>query len=70
MQTVFFDRSIFHGTKFEELRTSPLASMVRHSTVKVFYTPMFIEETLVFGLYDKPRFDAHWAFITSLVGQK
>jgi len=70
MQIILLDRSIFHGTKFEQLRTSPLASMVRHSAVKVFCTPMFIEETLVYGLHNKPQFDAHWAFITSLIGQK
>jgi hypothetical protein len=70
MQIVLFDRSIFHGTKFAQLRSSGIGSLVKRSAMKVFFTPMFIEETLNRSLNNRAEFESQWAFIRSLTGQK
>ncbi len=43
---VIFDRSAFHGERFETLARSPLLQLVRGDRIRVFHTPVFIEETL------------------------
>jgi hypothetical protein len=43
---VIFDRSAFHGERFDTLISSPLRGLVRCGRVKVFLTPVFIHETL------------------------
>jgi len=70
MKRILFDRSIFHGDKFELLRSSNLTSDVRKGKFRVFLTPMFVEETLMHALNDKAQFSEHWDFIISLIGQK
>jgi hypothetical protein len=53
MEYVIFDRSIFHGDKFEAFQTSRLLEKVKDLKYRVYYTPSFIEETLHYGLYQK-----------------
>jgi hypothetical protein len=43
---VIFDRSAFHGERFEALARSPLQQIVRGDRIRVFHTPIFIEETI------------------------
>ena len=43
---VIFDRSAFHGDNFGALQASPLLTLTRRGTVKVFLTPVFLNETL------------------------
>ena len=43
---VIFDRSAFHGERFESLRTSPLHKLVAAGAVTVIHTPIFLEETV------------------------
>jgi hypothetical protein len=70
MQIILFDRSIFHGAKFDRLRSSTIVSQVKRGTIRVFFTPMFIEETLLHSLNNRAEFDSQWAFIRSLTVQK
>lgn len=43
---VIFDRSAFHGERFETLARSPLQQLARTNRIQVFHTPIFIEETI------------------------
>ena len=70
MRKVLLDRSIFHRTKFDLLKASNITDHVKKGKLRVYLTPMFIEETLMHGLNDKPEFVAHWDFIVSLIGQR
>jgi hypothetical protein len=70
MKIVLFDRSIFHGTKFDQLISSGLDKHVKLGKLKVFFTPMFLEETLTHSQINMPEFSSHWNFITSINGQK
>lgn len=63
---VLFDRSIFHKESFGILRKSSLAKTVSADKIRLLYTPLFIEETLQYGLKDQSRFKEQWRFITSL----
>lgn len=46
MMRVIFDRSAFHGERFEVLRASPVANLVKAGKVQVHHTVTFLEETL------------------------
>lgn len=46
MLKVIFDRSSFHGARFENIEKSPLRDLCRHGRIEVFHTPIFLEETL------------------------
>jgi hypothetical protein len=43
---VIFDRSSFHGERFNALVQSPLRHLVRLNRVRVFHTQVFLDETL------------------------
>lgn len=45
--TILFDRSAFHGSRFEALRHSPLNTLIQRGTILVSHTPVFLEETLL-----------------------
>jgi hypothetical protein len=68
--SILFDRSIFHGDKFHQLSSSNLVEMVRRRSIRVFFTPMFVEETLHHALNDEEEFAIQWKFLGSLLGQK
>ncbi len=68
--TILFDRSIFHGDKFRQLRTSVLVDQLECQNLCVYFTPMFVEETLLHSLKHEEEFMMHWEFISSLPGQK
>lgn len=63
---VIFDRSIFHGERFNALTKSPLSLAVRNGHVKLLYTSIFLEETLMFSRKRSEEFLEHWRFIVSL----
>jgi hypothetical protein len=42
---IIFDRSAFHGNRFDALVQSPLRQLVGLGIIKVFLTPVFVEET-------------------------
>jgi hypothetical protein len=67
---ILFDRSIFHGNKFDQLRTSSLVERTRTGDFEVFLTPMFFEETLMCGLHDKSTFISHWKYISAIHNQQ
>jgi hypothetical protein len=67
---IVFDRSIFHGDKFFQLKSSKLLELVRRRRFRVFFTPMFVEETLLRALKKEEEFALHWDFLDSLLGQK
>lgn len=46
MRRVIFDRSAFHGDDFQRLKGSRLETLCRHGLIRVFHTPIFLEETL------------------------
>lgn len=66
MKRVIFDRSIFHGERFLNLKKSPLASIVANKQLAVLYTAQFIEETLMFARKDPSTFLDQWHFLMSL----
>lgn len=43
---VIFDRSAFQGAAFDLLSKSPLLELCRRGVVRVFHTPVFLDETL------------------------
>jgi len=43
---VIFDRSAFHGERFQVLADSPLRSLVARKRIVVIHTPIFLDETL------------------------
>jgi hypothetical protein len=43
---VIFDRSAFYGDRFQALVDSPLRKLVTDGRLRVFHTPIFIEETV------------------------
>jgi hypothetical protein len=67
---ILLDRSIFHGAKFDLLKTSPLIERARAGEIEIFLTPMFFEETVKCGLHDKSTFVSHWNFIASINNKK
>jgi hypothetical protein len=68
--TILFDRSIFHREKFQQLESSGLVKLVKHRRMRVFLTPMFVEETLRHALNNEQEFADHLGFLDSLLGQK
>src|SRR5882762_8122066 len=50
--TLIFDRSAFHGGRFDSLRKSQLLPLIKAGVVLVHHTPAFLEETI--SLYEKP----------------
>jgi hypothetical protein len=67
---ILFDRSIFHGDRFCRLKSSNLVDLVKRRVVRVFFTPMFVEETLLHALNNENEFARHWEFLGSLLGQR
>jgi len=53
MLHVIFDRSAFHGERFDLLLTSQLQACCRNRKLSVVHTPIFIDETL--RMYGNPR---------------
>lgn len=43
---VIFDRSAFHGDRFETIRKSALRDLHRRGIIKVYHTPIFLDETV------------------------
>jgi len=43
---VIFDRSAFHGERFEALASSPLRELIARNRMVVIHTPIFLDETL------------------------
>lgn len=68
--SILIDRSIFHGDKFRQLMSSGLVQHLKRHMLRVFFTPMFVEETLLLSLKHEDEFTKHWGFISSLPGQK
>ena len=55
---VIFDRSAFHGARFRQLRDSRLQDLCRSGRMKVYHTPVFLNETIsTYRLGDQ---DADW----------
>lgn len=55
---VLFDRSAFHGERFEVLRASPLLKLVGARRVTVIHTPIFLEETV--ASFGRTGADGNW----------
>ncbi len=66
MMYFLFDRSIFHGDKFEHLVQSSLLRLVKSNTVRIYFTPTFIEETLQFGLKHRAELEQQLKLLFSL----
>ncbi|HLX12139.1 MAG TPA: hypothetical protein VKS81_04935 [Bacteroidota bacterium] len=66
MKYVIFDRSIFHGEKFERILASPLLDLARKSRIRIYYTAQFIEETLRYGLVPKNELSKQLEFLFDL----
>jgi len=63
---ILFDRSIFHGDGFRRLKQSPLAAWIAARKARLIYTPLFIEETIQYGLKGSPDFNSQWQYLISL----
>jgi len=50
---ILFDRSAFHGSHFDHLQNSSLIRLVQANKLRVFHTPIFIEETIRMRLNEK-----------------
>jgi len=70
MKRILLDRSIFHGTKFDQLQDSSLVKHAADGDLEVLFTPMFLEETLMHGLSDKMTFISHWKYLSSINNQQ
>lgn len=57
MDYILFDRSIFHGSKFEILAQSNILKLVTDCKIRIYFTPGFIEETLQYGVNTERRKD-------------
>jgi hypothetical protein len=55
---VIFDRSAFHGARFELLEASPLRRLVANRRVTVFHTPVFLDE--IIQSYGSRRASGTW----------
>ncbi len=55
---VIFDRSAFHGERFEALRASPLRRLVDANRIIVMHTPIFLEETV--ATFGKTGVQGEW----------
>lgn len=53
---VIFDRSAFHGDRFEAIRSSGLLDLYSRGVIKVYHAPVFLEETLLsYGAGEKAK---------------
>jgi hypothetical protein len=60
---IIFDRSAFHGERFELLKTSALKALTLSNTVAVFLTPIFLDETLMaYGTKRSVDWQQHLSF--------
>lgn len=66
MKEVILDRSIFHAEKFVELQESNLLGCIKNNTLRVYFTPAFIEETLQFGLTHREEVRSQVEFLFAL----
>jgi hypothetical protein len=66
MEYVIFDRSIFHGDKFNQIQRSGLMGLVRQNKVRIYYTPTFIEESLQFMMVDIATFRDQIQFLLQI----
>jgi hypothetical protein len=66
MHKIILDRSIFHGEKFNKLMGSKLSYLVKRNKLKLFFTPIFLEETFNYLLTDKNTFQDQWNFLISI----
>ena len=55
---VIFDRSAFHGARFRQLKDSRLKDLCRSGRMKVYHTPVFLNETI--STYRPGEQDADW----------
>jgi hypothetical protein len=55
---VIFDRSSFHGDRFELLTSSPLRRLAAQRRIEVFHTEVFLDELA--QSYDSPRAAGSW----------
>ena len=55
---VIFDRSAFHGERFDALFRSPLRQRIAQGRIEVYHTPIFIQETL--ETWGSPRATDAW----------
>lgn len=70
MHKLIFDRSIFHRDKFTQLKESKFLHLLQRNKLKLFFTPIFLEETLGYDLVDKNVFKDQWKFLLSLKNTK
>ena len=63
---ILFDRSIFHKDGFTRLKASTLTSKLEARKAQVVYTPLFIEETLLFASINPSLFAAQWNYIVGI----
>lgn len=66
MKRILVDRSIFHGDKFKQIQASNLLHAVHSGEVQVYYTAVFLEETLRNIRRDMSMFTQHWKYICDL----
>jgi hypothetical protein len=66
MKRILFDRSIFHGDKFKQIRQSDLLNIVASGKMQIYYTAGFIEETLRYIRHDKNDFACQWDYLRKL----
>ena len=52
---VIFDRSAFHGSRFDVLAKSPLLALSKQRRISVYHTPILLEETIRMYLKEKNR---------------
>lgn len=63
---ILFDRSICHKDKFDALKRSSLTKALASKRIRLLYTPIFIEETLQYGLDHSTQFKKQWKYLISL----
>ncbi len=66
MLRVIFDRSIFHGLKFQQFRNSSLSTHVASRKIQPLYTPIFFDETVNYFLKDPSNFKDQWGYLIGL----
>lgn len=52
---IIFDRSAFHGARFETLLKGPLLSLSKQRRISIYHTPILLEETIRMYLKEKNR---------------
>jgi hypothetical protein len=61
---VLFDRSAFHGSRFDLLRAAPIDELRRRDLIEIVHSPILIEETfLAFGSSRDTRWREHLDFL-------